>query len=96
MRSNQDLITPWLMYYWRSLFYTSTPTRRPIYQQSSIQSDDCIDDERETNQEKGEVDVSPGELLFQGVIDDNLAKKFDEYYQKTNIILVSSYSGEKE
>ena len=30
MTSERDTIQAWLMYYWRSLFYTSVPTRKQI------------------------------------------------------------------
>lgn len=97
MHSNSDLIHSWLMYYWRSLFYTSVPTRKPIDQRNNNQAAQVLqqdEDEPEGDilNEGGdgaeEVEVGPENNLLQGIVDEALAQRFQAYSKRTQKAIV--------
>lgn len=80
------------MYYWRSLFYTSVPTRKPIDQRAdnqaahiSQQNDESLnnDDWDDDREDIDEGEIGLGSNLLKGDVDEELAQKFQTYYQKT-------------
>lgn len=84
MISSRDTIQAWLMYYWRSLFYTSVPTRKQIEERANntiIVQEDSIEDDGE---EEMIVDAAADPSLFQGVVDKELAQKFTSIFQQTH------------
>ncbi|MBQ9310649.1 MAG: helix-turn-helix domain-containing protein [Bacteroidales bacterium] len=87
MTSKRDTIRAWLMYYWRSLFYTSAPTRKKIEERANNRTEeleDYIGGEVEDIDEEMIADAVADPELFQGAVDDELAQKFFAIFQRTH------------
>lgn len=76
------------MYYWRSLFYTSVPTRKPIDQRNNNQAAQVLSNKMRTNRGAEEVEVGPENNLLQGIVDEALAQRFQAYSQRTQRAIV--------
>lgn len=87
MTSERDTIQAWLMYYWRSLFYTSVPTRKQIEERKENNKEeqgDFIEEDVEDSNDEMIADMEAVPRLFEGVVDGKLEQTFLSIIQSTH------------